>query len=137
MRLALALSLALLTACNADDGTGSGTSSTPAGDPTLAFVSPKEGESISGGSNGDVNVELAVENITLVARGQGTGNGTEGFILLTPDGDTSKQSEMNARTTSMSGLFAGPHKLTAELVTPDGEPFDPAIVAEVSFEVVP
>ncbi len=127
LRLAFfALSAALLTACGGDDDTtGSSTTGTPAGDPTIAFVSPQEGEVISGGPNGGVDVELAITNTTDL------------YILLTPDGDTSKQSQMNAKTTSISGLFAGSHKLTAELVKPDLAPYDPAIVAEVSFEVVP
>jgi hypothetical protein len=139
VRLVLALSLALVVACSDGGGATDDTDSdVVVGDPTLAFVHPTEDEQVSGGVSGAVDVELDVQNVSLVPRGMGTGVGVEGFILLTADdGNTAAQSEMNAKTTSMSGLFAGPHTLRAELVTPDGEPFDPAVVAEVSFDVVP
>lgn len=132
-------SLILVAACatgSADDTTDD-TGDTEVADPTIVFVSPEEDEIVTGGVSGAVDVVLDVTGITLVPRDMGTGYGVEGFILLTPDGNTLIQSEMQAETTSMSGLFAGGHTLRAELVLPDGTPFDPPLFDEVSFEVVP
>lgn len=119
------LSLVLLLACAGGDDTGA------LPPPTIAFLSPSDGDSVTAGS---VDVALVVEEFTLVAVeatriAKHSEGAPEGFIDLRVDGTSVVQS---GETNFPIELQAGAHELVAELLYADGDPLDPPVSATIS-----
>lgn len=126
--------LSLLVACGATEEVE------PA---TLSFLTPTEGETVAAG---DVDVSLVVENFSLVAPTAKRGFRFLGFyptawahnddlpqgtISLIVDGGAA--TSLTSTTTTLTGLAAGSHTLSAELLYEDGDALEPAVTATVTF----
>jgi len=110
---------------------------------TLSFLTPADGEAVAAG---DVDVSLVVENFALVAPTAKRGIRFLGFyptawahnddlpqgtISLVLDGGAA--TSLTATTTTLAGLAAGSHTLSAELLYEDGDSLEPPVTATVTF----
>jgi hypothetical protein len=133
--LRFAVVLSLLTAC-----AGSEEVVEPA---TLSFLTPAEGDTVAAG---DVDVSLVVENFALVAPVAKSGFRFLGFFPTAwahndeiPQGtislivDDGAALSLTSTTTTLTGLAAGSHTLSAELLYEDGDALEPAVTATVTF----
>lgn len=110
---------------------------------TLSFLTPTEGETVAAG---DVDVSLVVENFALINPSAKSGFRFLGFyptawahnddlpqgtISLILDGGAA--TSLTSTTTTLTGLAAGSHTLSAELLYEDGDALEPAVTATVTF----
>jgi hypothetical protein len=128
----------LLAACTSDaaplDPTGA-TSVSPAAErpsstASIAIVSPKQGEVVHG-STTELNVELTGGEI--VQQTSTDLQPDQGHLHIIVDDHLVT---MTASTeTQLSDLTPGSHILQVEFVANDHAPFDPRVIAKVTFEV--
>lgn len=120
--------------------------------PTLTFLSPEEGEVISGDT---VQVSILVEDFSLVAAEaarspspqpmgpllllaipsarahSAEGELAEGFCRLTLDGVD--VADLDSTQFELTGVAPGAHSLEGQLFFADGDAYEPVVVASVSF----
>ncbi|MDO1501792.1 T9SS type A sorting domain-containing protein [Winogradskyella maritima] len=104
-------------------------------DPSLSIIAPTEGETVNSGTAG-FNATLDVQNFT-VSNDNGMGasdNSGDGYIQYTIDSDAAIN-KFDASAIVITGLSAGPHSLTVELVDNSGMPLTPAVSSVVNFTV--
>jgi len=128
--LALALTAA---ACGGGDGGGDGGTPTarPSSPATVAIVTPTNGDSFPAGTTIPVKVDL--EGGRIVKQATKNITPTTGHLHLSVDDEIVS---MNYGTTnSLKGVKPGMHVMKVEYVAADHLPFDPRVVAAVTFEV--
>jgi hypothetical protein len=120
-------------------GTGaSGATSTPslgdrpASTAKLSIVSPKNGEVIHGTS---VDLRVKLEDAKIVPATTTKIVPDEGHLHVILDDQLISMTEGTEQT--ISDLTPGLHRVQVEFVASDHAPFDPRVVAIVSFEVKP
>ena len=149
--LTLALTF-VATACGGSGGTAEGsTASTPSAtmpsatgamsmsmtpgprpstDATLTIVSPKNGATIHGG---DVTLKLKLDGGTIATGASTDLVPNEGHLHVVLDDQLiSMTSEL---TSVIPDVASGMHLIKVEFVANDHAPFDPRVIAAVSFEV--
>jgi hypothetical protein len=131
-----AISLALaLTAAACGGGRGDGGDGTPTARPsspaTVAIVTPSNGEQFPADTT--IPVEVDLEGGRIVKQSTKDITPTTGHLHLSVDG---KIVSMNyATTNTLKGVKPGVHVMKVEYVAADHIPFDPRVVAAVTFEV--
>ena len=127
-----------MTACGGtSDGTtdASTTPSTPAvvERPTstgvLTIVSPENGERVSGGT---AQLEVDLQGAQIVDQTSTDLRPDEGHLHVMLDGSLVSMSSGTSQ--QLTGLTPGEHLLQVEFVAADHAPFDPRVLAAVSFE---
>jgi hypothetical protein len=103
----------------------------PSTDATLAIVSPKDGQVIKG-SDVPLKVDLAGGKIVQVA-GSTALVPNEGHLHVYLDDQLISMT--SATTTTIPDVEPGTHLLKVEFVANDHFPYDPRVIAVVSFEV--
>jgi hypothetical protein len=102
----------------------------PSTDATLAIVSPKNGETIRGS---DVPLKLKLEGGTIAASASTELVPDEGHLHVVLD------DQLISMTSDLESVIPdvapGMHLLKIEFVANDHAPFDPRVIAAVSFEV--
>ncbi len=102
----------------------------PSTDATLAIVSPKNGDTIEGS---DVPLTIELDGGTIAASASTDLVPDEGHLHVTLD------DQLISMTSDLSSVIAdvapGTHLLKVEFVANDHAPFDPRVIAGVSFEV--
>lgn len=117
--------LHLLTACT--DAPDTATDA----DPTIAFLLPAAGATVSAGS---VDFSVVVENFTLVDLAKHSeGETPEGYIALSVAGAEALQTGATAFSLLLD--TAGVVEVTAELMYTDGDPLDEPASAVVALTV--
>jgi hypothetical protein len=127
----LALSL-VAAACTGGDGTPSPTPTAavrPASTAKLKILSPKEGQTITGHT---VTVVVSLKDAKIVKPVSTTLVPNEGHIHVRLDGFLVT---MTASLRTPVAVTPGHHVLEVDFVANDHGPFDPPVVAVVSFEV--
>jgi major membrane immunogen (membrane-anchored lipoprotein) len=128
----------LLAACTSDaappDPTGA-TSVSPAAErpsstASIAIVSPKQGEVVHG-STTELNVELTGGEI--VQQTSTDLQPDQGHLHILVDDHLVTRTA--STETQLSDLTPGSHILQVEFVANDHAPFDPRVIAKVTFEV--
>jgi hypothetical protein len=139
--IAIAAAL-LLAACGGDgDTTGStgasgptGPSTTagprPASTATLTIVSPTEGQVVRGSS---VDVEVDLRGATIVPATTTDIVPDEGHLHVILDDQLISMT--SGLEQAIRDVAPGPHLLKVEFVASDHAPFEPRVIAAVSFEV--
>jgi hypothetical protein len=97
--------------------------------PTLTITAPTEGATIA---PGDVEVKVAATNLEFVMPSNKNVAG-QGHVHFTLD-DRPFQMSVEPNYT-FKDVAAGTHKLRAELVQNNTDPFDPPVFQEITFEV--
>jgi hypothetical protein len=143
-RAALALLVlgVLVAACGGSDGgdgstasrssgsTPAGTGARPSTDATLAILSPKNGATIQGSS---VPLRLSLKGGTIAATASTELVPDEGHLhVVLDDRLISMTSDLDS---VIDDVAPGTHLLKVEFVANDHAPFDPRVIAAVSFEV--
>ena len=102
----------------------------PSTDATLAIVSPKNGETIRGS---DVTLELELDGGTIATSASTELVPDEGHLHVVLDDQLiSMTSDLES---VISDVAPGTHLIKVEFVANDHAPFDPRVIAAVSFEV--
>jgi len=102
----------------------------PSTDATVTIVSPKNGETIHGG---DVPLRIELDGGTIAASASTELVPDEGHLHVTLDDQLiSMTSDL---TSVIHDVGPGTHILKVEFVANDHAPFDPRVIAGVSFEV--
>ena len=104
----------------------------PASTATLAFQEPHEGGLVSGKA---LEVVLTLRGGQVVAGTSTTVTPDTGHIHLSLDGQLVSMTYGTVQIVDVRGLDAGPHALVAEFVAADHGPFDPRVVAALTFDV--
>jgi hypothetical protein len=138
-RATLSASVALALLAAACGGSGSdGTSSNPApsarpsSPATISFVSPTDGEVVSGSS---IPVKIELTGGKIVPQTSTNIRPDEGHIHLYLD--DALVSMNYGLTATLKDVPPGTHLLRAEFVAADHVPFDPRDFTQVAFEVKP
>ena len=102
----------------------------PSTEATLAIVSPKNGQTIQGS---DVILKLSLEGGTISTTTSSELVSDEGHLHVVLDDQLiSMTSDLES---VIPGVEPGTHLLKVEFVANDHAPFDPRVIAAVSFEV--
>jgi hypothetical protein len=131
--LAFLVAAAALAACSSGSAVGPAVSSPtartrPSSSGTLSIVSPKQGETVKGGS---VLLELGLTGARIVPLTTSNLKPNEGHVHVLLDGRlVTMTSSLEER---IPNVPAGAHVVRAEFVASDHAPFNPRVVAEVSF----
>ena len=131
-----AITLALAAAaCGSGDGGGDG--GTPTGRPSspakVVIDTPVDGDQVPAGETIPVTVTLTGGKI--VPQATKDISPTTGHLHMSVD---DKIVSMNYGTTnSLKGVEPGMHVMKVEFVAADHLPFDPRVIAAVTFEVTP
>ena len=134
LALLLVSSLGILAACSARTG-APGASSAPAAEanpavaPTVKIVEPASGSTVPAGS---LTVSVGTTGLEYVMPSNTNVPG-EGHVHFTLDGRPFEMSTEPGFT--FKDVEPGPHKLVAELVQNNTQPFDPPVKQEVLFTV--
>jgi len=142
------VSATLLAACGGSNGAGSGGSTgatgatgapspasvghRPASTAKLSIVSPKNGAVIHGTS---VDLRVKLQDAKIVPATTTKIVPDEGHLHVILDDQLISMTEGTEQT--ISDLTPGLHRVQVEFVASDHAPFDPRVVAIVSFEVKP
>jgi hypothetical protein len=139
-RTATVAAVALLVAasCGGDDGDGSagaaGGSPTPVERPAssgeLTIVRPENGERVSGDT---ARLTVDLQGAEVVDRTSTDLRPDQGHLHVVLDGSLVSMTSGTSQT--LTGLTPGEHLLQVEFVANDHAPFDPRVLAAVSFEV--
>jgi hypothetical protein len=136
----LLLSVVLfLTACGGSDGSATSPTSAPtvaaqrpSTGATLAIASPQNGETVNGNQ---VTVKLELDGGTIASTSSTELVPDEGHVHVVLDDQLiSMTSDL---TYVIPDVAPGMHLLKVEFVANDHAPFDPRVIAAVSFEVAP
>ena len=135
--LSASMALALLTAAcggSGSDGTSSNPapSARPSSTATISFVSPTDGEVVSGSS---IPVKIDLTGGTIVPQTSTNIRPDEGHIHLYLDDELVSMNY--GLTATLKDVPPGTHLLRAEFVAADHVPFDPRDFTQVAFEVKP
>lgn len=129
--------LALMTACSGGSGsppvtpTSSGVSGTrPASTGTLKIVSPTDGEVVHGST---VDLKIDLKGATIVPLTSTDLKPDEGHIHVILDDQLVSMTTGTAL--KIPNVAPGHHLIRVEFVATDHGPFDPRVLALVSFEV--
>ncbi len=115
--------------------TGHDDSDATAEGPSITFLAPENGATVSAGA---VDVTLVVENFTLVSpvKHNDDAETPEGYIALSyTDGGSTLTETTGSTQASITLNEVGEHTLTAELLYEDGDALEPAVSAEVTVTV--
>jgi hypothetical protein len=132
--LAVLATVSLATACGGDGGSGAtATPSVAAERPTstaeLTIERPRNGERVAG----DVaRLVVGLEGAELVDRTSTDLRPDEGHLHVTVDGVLVTMT--SGREQTLTGLSRGDHLVQVEFVANDHAPFDPRVLAAVTFE---
>lgn len=138
----LVVALALLAAACGGDTTDDGSASTPT-TPTVAterptstgvltIVSPENGERVAGGT---AQLEVALKGAEIVDQTSTDLRPDQGHLHVMLDG--SLVTMTSGTSLPLTDLTPGEHLLQVEFVAGDHAPFDPRVLAAVSFEAKP
>ena len=138
----LAVALALIAAGCEGSGTNDGSGSTPT-TPTVAIerptstgvltiVSPENGDRIA---DGTAQLEVALKGAEIVDQTSTDLQPDQGHLHVMLDG--SLVSMTSGTSLPLTDLTPGEHLLQVEFVASDHAPFDPRVLAAVSFEAKP
>ena len=134
--LAGALLSALLVACGSSSGAPPGASTTsgsasprPSSTATLSIVSPTNGQVLRGGT---VVVKVDLQGATIVPATSTNLRPDQGHLHVILD-DTLVTMSTGLKTV-IPNVPPGQHLLKVEFVANDHAPFDPRVIAAVSFE---
>lgn len=109
--------LATLSAC-----TGATEDSTEAETPTVEFISPADGDTVTAG---DIALSIAVEHFLLTDPAKHNEGEPEGYLQVDwTDGTTSASLETGSTTSTITIATAGSWTLTADLRFADGDGMD-------------
>jgi hypothetical protein len=133
----MAVTLALgLAACSSSPSPNSSTTVLPSARPSstgvLTILSPQPGEVITGTS---VDVKLQLTGATITKVVSTNLKPDEGHIHLKLDGVTITL--LGSLEETVPNLTPGDHVIEAEFVASDHGPFNPRVVAQVTFTVAP
>jgi hypothetical protein len=139
---ALLLAALLLAACSGSDGGSAGATVPPPATSTLAnrphstaklsIVSPHNGQTIHGGAQ---ELRLALKGAKIVPQTTTRIRPDQGHVHLLVDG---KLVAMNyGLTERLPTLTPGQHVIQVEFVAADHLPFDPRVLVQAAFQVVP
>ena len=104
----------------------------PASPAKLKIVTPRNGQVVSGTT---VEMKVSLENAKIVPATSANIVPDEGHLHVILD---DQLISMTGETTQLlSNLMPGQHLLKVEFVASDHAPFDPRVIAAVSFEVQP
>jgi hypothetical protein len=121
------------TACDGGDGGPSPTptqGARPASTATLSIVSPKNGQVVRGEA---VDVRADLEGARVVQTTSTTLRPDEGHLhVILDDSLVTMTADLE---THLADLTPGRHLLQVEFVASDHAPFNPRVIAKVSFEV--
>ena len=140
LAVAVAMSLAL-AACGGSDGGGgdggaSGATTDSSGRPSstaqLSIASPKVGEIVHGST---VDLQVKLQGAKLVRATNTDIVPDEGHLHVLLDDTLISMTEGLQQT--IPDVPPGPHRIQVEFVASDHAPFDPRVVAVVTFEVAP
>ena len=144
MRLASIVSVAVLAvACSVSacggggEGDGASPSATvaterPTSSAELSIASPRNGERVTGDS---VRLEIDLQGAEVVDQTSTDLRPDEGHLHVMLDGTL--VSMTSGTSQRLSDLTPGEHLLQVEFVANDHAPFDPRVLAAVTFEVRP
>jgi hypothetical protein len=139
VRRSIASTLLAVVALAAASCSGSGSSvptSTPAPRPSspaeLSIVAPTDGEVVHGSS---VELRVSLRHAKIVQPTTTHIVPDEGHLHVILDDHLVSMTE--GLRQKLSGLTAGTHVLQVEFVASDHAPFDPRVIAAVTFRVVP
>lgn len=144
MRLASIVSVAVLAvACSVSacggggEGDGASPSATvaterPTSSAELSIASPRNGERVTGDS---VRLEIDLQGAEVVDQTSTDLRPDEGHLHVMLDGTL--VSMTSGTSQRLSDLTPGEHLLQVEFVANDHAPFDPRVLAAVTFEVQP
>jgi hypothetical protein len=124
------------TACGGGDGpdelppTSAPASARPSSSATLTIVSPKQNQVLTG-TTGTVDVKL--KGAEIVPQTSTDLQPDQGHLHVILDDDL--VSMTSGTETDLAGLTPGQHLLKVEFVANDHAPFDPRVIAAVTFEV--
>jgi hypothetical protein len=102
----------------------------PASTATLRFAAPRDGFRTSADQ---VSVRLDLEGGTITPVASTNVTPDTGHIHLSLDGALESMSGDVLQVVDLQDVAPGPHTLTAEFVAADHLPFDPPVVAQLSF----
>lgn len=130
----------LLTTCGGDGGDGGTPGPSPVGERPastgeLNILAPGQGETVSGD---DVGLRLRLLGATITDQVTTEIRPDEGHIHLSLDGETlTLLGSLDENLAELAGgtLEPGPHLLEAEFVAADHAPFNPRVIATVTFTV--
>jgi len=117
---------------NAATPTATPSGARPASTATLAIVRPTEGQTVSGNQ---VEVVMTLNGGTIVDTASTTLTPDTGHIHLSLDGKLVSMTYGLVQLVDVSGLAPGQHTLQAEFVAADHGPFDPRVIAQVTFTI--
>ncbi len=144
MRLASIVSIAVLavacsvSACGGDGNGGGATPSAtvaaerPTSSAELSIASPRNGERVSGDA---VKLKIDLQGAEVVDQTSTDLRPDEGHLHVMLDGTL--VSMTSGTSQRLSDLTPGEHLLQVEFVANDHAPFDPRVLAAVTFEVRP
>lgn len=138
----LMVALALTAAGCEGNGTNEGSGSTPT-TPTVAIerptstgvltiVSPENGDRIAGGT---AQLEVALKGAEIVDQASTDLRPDQGHLHVVLDGTLVTMT--SGTSLPLTNLTPGEHLLQVEFVAGDHAPFDPRVLAAVSFEAKP
>ena len=139
MRIVGVVSIALALACSASACGGEGDGPTPSAGATsdrptssaeLSIASPENGDRVSGDS---VRLEIDLQGAEIVDQTSTDLQPDEGHLHVVLDG--ALVSMTSGTSQRLSDLTPGEHLLQVEFVANDHAPFDPRVLAAVTFEV--
>lgn len=134
----LVVSLLVASGCGGNPGddtpvpaptTGAAASQRPTSTGELTIVSPENGDRIAGGR---AQVAIDLEGAEIVEQTSTDLQPDEGHIHVMLDGELVTMT--SDTSLSLTGLTPGEHLLQVEFVASDHAPFDPRVLAAVSFE---
>jgi hypothetical protein len=99
---------------------------------SIAFVAPAPGERVSGD---ELDVRVDLEGGTIVEGSTTNVTADTGHIHVFLDGEIVSMTYGLDQEVPLGGLSPGVHRLEAEFVAADHAPFDPRVVATVTFVV--
>jgi Family of unknown function (DUF6130) len=124
----------LAAACGGGSGPGDGTSTQPSARPSspakVAIESPKNGQTFTSGT---IPVRIKLTGARIVPRTSLHITPTTGHLHLYVDDQIVSMNYKAVAT--LKDIKPGLHDLRVEFVAADHLPFDPRVIADVSFEV--
>ena len=124
-----------VTSTTGISGPTAGTESTgprPSSPAKLTILAPKNGETVHGTS---VELRVRLQHAKIVPATTTNISPTQGHLHVILDDKLISMTE--GTTQEVTGLTPGLHRIQVEFVASDHAPFDPRVVAIVSFEVKP
>jgi hypothetical protein len=110
--------------------TGTASGPRPASTATIAFATPSSGQSVTGDL---LDVRLRVDGATIVERSSTNITPDTGHIHLFLDGELLPMTTGREQQVQVGQLSPGVHRLQAEFVAADHDPFRPRMVTTVVF----